>query len=461
VAERKVIQTSASVDFGGSVAVIARPVVFEMDDRIDDRQFEEGMVRIRKYPANSSAVPGSVQYNDNLNYEVTQGQIFFTQEVRARDVFGRVQFSGQDRVKLPYPIVSGLSMAKVGRFFDVYGQEIFPTIQVDHLASELVSSKACYGAVDYAYVTDYRILRYRPGTFLGVENVAVWNTSSYGVLVASYRIDFTIPPVPIEPLPVVIFQIQPPEGLNLEFELYRLESKVIVAESGSWERPPGWPTTGTFPDITDPNKQLDPNAPSLEVTRVHEIVHFTAQDFERKNEQASSEYFMNLPTSFRHLEKDKDVSARGIYTRIGDQVFAQWERVAPKADDYWRKIRDFKVPRTRLTRYDQKYLKPYDDQPYPNGERWLIYRSAISGIAVPAGFKIQLKVVKGRSPVASSTTRTITNRNDTQQDLQAQIANTQLARAYAAVDWKGIREMIRQSYPIQWYTVDYSEIANL
>lgn len=473
-------QASTTVTFGGTLfypKIQQHPehIVFEMDDRLDSEQDTAGVMRIRKYPvAGGSPSPFASEnlfHVPSVSYSVTQGTIYETTEVRSRPVFGRLTFTGQDRVRLPYPITSGLSISVVGKYFSPEGERIFPNFSVDGDVSEIVSNKIVIGVVDYEYNSIYRILRYYPGLFLGLEDRLIWNRKTYGTLVARFNRAH---------IPAVLFQIQPPEALNIEYELYTLESTVIVNEDGVWERPTDWPTVGTYEGITNvrPDLQIDPNAPSLELTRIHEIAAFTLQDFEERIKDTGSEQLQNLPIIYRNAATDKAKADKIADTLDTSTILAFADRLNPRSDSFYRGINDFAQPRMRITRYDRKIERPFNSDVvdpgtgqkvhtgvnYHNLDRVVVVIDPNGVEEIIGPYLITLTAVRARAPdpqssiVETSKTRGINNRENASEDLQAAITNNHLYKAWTAIDWVAIRRAIQKQYPAKWYNLNLDEL---
>lgn len=471
-------QASTTVSFGTTpffrqIQQHPEHVVFEMDDRKDAEQDTKGAVRIRKYPPPTGSVSPFASENPfhvpSIAYDVTQGTIYETSEVRSRPVFGRLTFTGQDRVRLPYPITSGLSISGVGKYYSPEGERIFPNFSVDADVSEIVCNKIVIGAVDYEYNSTYKILRYYPGLYLGVEDRFVWNKKSYGTLVARFNKAH---------IPAVLFQIQPPEALNVEYELYTLESSVIVNEDGVWERPSDWPTTGTYDGITDPQWQIDPNAPSLELTRVHEIATFTLQDFEERIKDTGSSQLQNLPIIYRTAASDKAKADKVADALDISEITSFADRLNPRSDSFYRDINDFSQPRMRITRYDRKIERPFnsdvidpgsgakvhDGLNYHNLNRVVVVIDPLGVQEIIGPYLITLTAVRARAPdpqssiVETSKTRGINNRENASEDLQAAITNNHLYKAWTAIDWVAIRRAIQKQYPAKWYNLNLDEL---
>lgn len=473
-------QASTTVSFGGTpfypqIKQHPEHVVFEMDDRLDSEQDTAGVMRIRKYPPPTGSSPGFGSENPlhvaSISYSVTQGSIYETTEVREKSVFGRLTFTGQDRIRLPYPISSGFSLSVVGNYYTPQGGQIFPSFSVDADVSEVVSNKIVIGAVDYEYKSLYRVLRYYPGLFLGVEDRFIWNKKTYGTLVARFNKAH---------IPAVLFQIQPPEALNIEYELYTLESTVIVNEDGVWERPTDWPTVGTYEGITSvrPDLQLDPNAPSLELTRIHEIATFTLQDFEERIKDTGSEQLQNLPTIYRNAATDKAKADKVADTLDTSTILAFADRLNPRSDSFYRGINDFPQPRMRITRYDRKIEQPFNSDvvnpgngqkvhtgvSYHNLDRVVVVIDPNGVEQIIGPYLITITAVRARAPDSQSSiaetskTRGVNNRENASDDLQAAITNNHLYKAWTAIDWVAIRRAIQKQYPAKWYNLNLDEL---
>jgi hypothetical protein len=131
----------------------------------------------------------------------------------------------------------------------------------DGVANVLRASKPCYAAVSYTkYETTARQLRYRgKGEPLANGGIAV----TFGVVAAYYNKS------------VVTHQVEPfnTDDGNSDYEMYRIVSSAITTRDGEFEKPPTFPTSGTYPDRA---LVLD-TATFLETERVHEIGRMDAK----------------------------------------------------------------------------------------------------------------------------------------------------------------------------------------
>ncbi len=495
---RYIKQALTTVDFSsGSGETRPRHYVFEMDDRVDLEQYANGAVRVRRYPSEAPTITGAFGGGtiwDSLIYNAIKGTVVFTQEVREREVFGSLEFTGNDRIKLPYPqgtlpanriqspglggtvstYAGNIEITRVGQFYNLYGMPINVTLIVDLENSEIVASQPCYGEAEYRYITDYRILRYLPRSYKDLYGALVWGADDYGSILAQYRVPFQLTPegrVISEPPPPIVFKVTPPDNHNLEWELYRIESAVIVNEDGTWERPMEWPSSGVFEDSTD---TLDPNAPHLEVKRLHEVAMFSLQERETFTRLNNSKYF-DVPLQYGRQERRVAGAARDVSTE--PELVAMSFSSPPQ--QYIDRIKNFRQPKMRVSWYEQPLQKPYEKHRYARTPSELQKYAGLPEVAWPkserravsvvmdakAGtikynnlsrtFKIKLSITAGRPPAGSTTTLSYEDRNKTDAELQEQLLNRELRRAWDAIDWLAVRKSILARYPTTQFQLTF------
>jgi hypothetical protein len=114
----------------------------------------------------------------------------------------------------------------------------------------------CYAAVAYGkYETQARQLRYYPAT----EALPSGGVSTTFGFVVAY----------MPPNSVSVFQVEPfnVDDGNSEFELYRIVSDAVTTRDGEFEKPPSFPSSGTYPAKTT----VVDTATFVQTERVHEI----------------------------------------------------------------------------------------------------------------------------------------------------------------------------------------------
>lgn len=513
---RYIKQAVTTVDFAAVVGQIQpRHYVFEMDDRVDLEQYANGAVRVRRYPSEAPTITGSFGATtlwDSLIYNTIKGSVIFTQEVREREVFGTLEFTGGDRVRLPYPkgtmpssrlqssgvggaavnLYAGeITVNKLGQFYNLYGTPINVSLFIDDNTSEVIASQPCYGEIEYKYTTDYRILRYMPRSFKDLYGALMWGADDYGSIIAQYRVGITVTQngrVVATPPPPILFKVSPPDNHNVEWELYRIESAVIVNEDGTWERPMAWPVNGDFEDTT---QSLDPNTPSLEVKRVHEIAMFSLQEREKFDRLNSSRYF-DVPLQYG--PQARRLEANSIETQVDSTRSAVSFSTPPQ--EYTDRIKNFRTPKMRVSWYEQALQKPYEkykwarttaehtaflekqqyaaarpsdsaaqaavtNYQWPKAERRVVSAAIDANTGqvkyntLSKTFKVKLNITAGRPPAGGTGTLNFEDRNSVDAQLQEQLLNREVSRAWQAIDWLAIRKSILARYPTSQFQLTF------
>ena len=439
----------ATAEFSEDSEVGQRPtkIVFEMDDRRDDQQASDGVVRVRRYPG---TVPylvlpgfggGPMGVSDmGHNYVVTEGQLFFTQEVREKYVVGSFTMSGSDEYELPYPVLRDLNITINGTLYSASGNTISPRYWFDSRLQKIMFSQPVYGKVDYEFTTNYIIARYFPTKYADVEVYLEVDSKNYGDLLA-----FPRSAEASRGASVVTFSVQPPPSVKGEFEIYRVVSTGIINQEGSWEKPVGWPTTGTFIGKTDSSDILETGGSFLEVERVHIIGYLCLGDNAQTHATYGSKESVAVGPLAAQISNDKGASQQ-YSLGVGRQV----ERM----DQYIRQgVRGVARASIREVRYDVPWAKPYEND---TPEQFVVCNvTEANGVKITVANAIQykrlLKVVANKPPLAPIGTADKSTINSVTYDDQANRVNAYLHQAYSMIDWGAIRASIPYQFSKEVY----------
>lgn len=421
-------------------------IVFEMDDRKDEQQTSHGAVRVRRYPGdishslNLGGFGGGPMTIDDMGYSyvVTEGNLYFTTEVRERYIKGSLVLSGSVEVELPYPVVRGLNVEANGKLYSARGTEIDPAIRFDDVAQKLMIGRPTYGKIDYEYYTNYRVARYFPTKHSDFEIYFEVDERNYGEILA-------FPRMYVEGMEssIVSFQVRPPPAVSGEFEIYRVVSVGIINQEGSWEKPTGWPTTGTFPDKTATKDRIDPSASFMQVERTHIIGYLCLGD--------------NNQTSAKMTSMESSTGAR-LATEIGrdggksvEYSLALGSKVSA-VEDYVKK-NTARYASVREVVYEVPWAKPYDEAPPELAIAVLVTEA--NGVRMTSATNTtyrRLLTVRANkppvSPIAEPSRETI---NSITYDDQANRLNAYLYQAYSMVDWAAIRASLAQRFNTETY----------
>jgi hypothetical protein len=440
-------QVDIQVGFDGEVSSTYRPsrLVFEMDDRKDPEQLDFGTVRIRHYPAQPTGTytpVGTYIFTGGeafgYRYMVTEGNIYFTSEVRERRVVGAITLTGGTEADLPYPVLNSLSIEVDGVLYDALGRDItaFVRVSFDQYRQKIVTSRPAYGTLRYDFVTHYRIMRYTPSTYYADAVFYAIDEVNYGQLFAFPLLQEDIN----QPVGIVNFSIRPPEGVNTRMEICRVVSKALVRDDGIYEMPNGWPDTKTYPDQ---GVAAFDAATYIEVERVHKIYYLRIGDPARRAFETSSsdgiaiepqiaknpaDSVLTLSTAKGMVSLDHDVkSKRGVRLNA---VIEQSSMDVP-----WAKPYDQHEPEP--VRLVVQILN--DGQPVVTQTRTVMYHR-------------QLTVKASQRPANPSINANgVTALVD---EYQSRI-NDVLYAAWQVIDWKSIREEIRRSFDPELYDITY------
>lgn len=138
--------------------------------------------------------------------------------------------------------------------FRANGDRFIPQ-EVKRVGNTVTFDELFWGLVKVgAYTRPYKILKYKP---LRQGTPAQGYTTSYGTVAAFKKGRIAI---------LDVDMLESSTGSD-EFEIYRVESSVLLNSEGEWEMPDGWPDKPTYPNGATPPK------PKVGVvsTRVHEV----------------------------------------------------------------------------------------------------------------------------------------------------------------------------------------------
>lgn len=430
----QVVHTEVDYDAGDKDAFRPQKIVFEMDDRKDADQTELGVVRIRRYPSGQGSLNlngfggGPMSSNDlGYNYVVTQGSIVLTMESRERYVSGSIVVSGADSADLPYPVGRDLVLNSRGTLYSYRGHAINPSIRFDAVSQKILLPQVCYGRIDYGFYTNYAIMRYTPEVY--ADKVAYYEVApeNYGELLAFPQNAYVG-----DTSSIVAFQVQPPQGISGEFELYRVVSTGVIDATGSWEKPPGWPSAGTFPPLTGEDNMIDTGGSFLEVERVHTIAYLCLGDRQRENANTGG-----VDSTANRVVSSQGQS--GLVSRFIKQSAANRRAYV------------------REVRYDVPWAKPYVNT--PPELYYVVYRTAASGPSTTTTnaieYKRQITVKASKPPLVAAGTVSKEKINSVVYDDQADRVNAYIRQAYEAVDWAAIRA----SLPLQFNADTYASLV--
>lgn len=173
---------------------------------------------------------------------------------------GILSFSGSDSASLPAPPVGSAPEFEALFAFDSQGQPTSVGAHYDPAAFEVRLSRACTAAIAYtAYTSRARTIEYQPK----VESAAGGSKTTYGVIAAYYQGT------------LITYQVTPPniDRGDAVVELYKRYSIKIINGDGQFEKPPGYPQSGEYPDRS---MVLDVVG-SREIQRVHEVAFLNSE----------------------------------------------------------------------------------------------------------------------------------------------------------------------------------------
>lgn len=458
MAEKSVSQVvHADVSFStqaGEAVYSPVKLVMEMDDRKDDAQLSDGVVRIRLYPGHgpgAAPVLGFVSDNGGSlgaagseywhTFVSTEGVFYFTNEVREREESGYVMATGNTEIDLPYPVAHSFVLEQDGRMFSPRGDVISPNIWFDAAQNKIRLGRPAYGKIKCSYTTSYRILRYYPNVNYQSEVFYDVDAGDYGEILAFPWAQ------PDTGAGIFTFQVQPPPGVQGEFELYRVVSTGVITPEGSWERPEGWPQAGTFPGKKEDADKLDVAGSFLEVERVHEIAYLRLGDDRAENFGVSSRADVSL-----HALQNKMDQTSAVY----DYTTALGGQVSKIMQDYLKRATDHKLKASiRSVRYDIPWGKPYvEDLPE---WQYVVLTTQANGMIIRQGTTLKYKRVvtlkAAKAPVMALGQTDRAQLNSVMYDHQANRLNAYLRRVYERVDWELIRKTVREQYDPELYIV--------
>jgi len=454
-------------------------IMLEMDDRMDEDRGSKGTMRVRHYPRKATGTPFRRNADntawesvpESVRYSATLGTIKFKNENRVREVSGFLEFTGNDVVKVPYPVDSSAAVApviqKIGKFVDLSGEEFKPRGQgwlieerdppkliLDNATGEIRADRQCYGLVKYTYTTCYSICQYTPTVFTDMYGQYIPNKHRYGKIIVIEE-----PPkdsVGREKY-VLTFQVTPPNVPDQSIEMYRIEYSVIVNSEGTWEKPTSWPTNGIY-EGTPPPPSLDESLPYMEVPRLLEVAYFSLTDPQIANASVgATDTVLPVPLFFDKLEKYKGMSE--VVSKIKDQVI-DVTKLANRSPQYWSDIRNFPPPQMRIVTYDYRASKPYDLTGLSMNEwKYRVWREEDAKklkVESTGVFKIRLKITVGKMPLAQTPPPVPEEDANAKswEDYYIMSANDTAYRAWAVIDWKALYESIKKRYPTQVFNYE-------
>lgn len=297
--------------------------------------------------------------------------------------------------------------------------------------------------------------------------------NDYGQLMGFVKTPPNVPAVP-----PVVFGITPPEGIAAEFELYRIESIGFAKDDGIWEKPPGWPGSGSYPNST---KTLASTDSYVEIARTHEIGYFSLLNNPSRMESYQSSPSEALPLDFsKQLKMEGFAGSASIkgssYTqRNGDgssvtNSIATMQRIQGKEHfDKYRRLLN-RAPKMRTVHYDIPIAEPYKSASAVNAAKEVVRTIAVQAVVDPSGnttkrtilnqalstFRIKLVVKAPQRPVVSSSViRNQSNASSVDYNTQAARINTMLSMIWEGINWKHLRSRIRAAYSSDIYEVTF------
>ena len=436
-------------------------VIFEADDRFDRDRWTRGCMRVRHYPSGLNALSessGSYPITgglSNVRYSASTGTYEWTQEYRYREINITLEFSGSNSVVLPFPPQPWVSansffyMSPVGNFVDVSGWPGLPIFTVDYRSGEIKASFSCYGVLRLNYMTSYRILRYTPPAYIDFYGQAIYNNHGYGKMLAMQSNGAQ--------RHVTSFQVPAPDINNQSIELYRIEYSVIVNGEGTWEKPTGWPTVGTYPGS---DLVCDPNVQFMEVRRLLEVAYFSLSDPEIDNSsRGASNTVVPVPLDFTNLERNKGLD--GWVSVVNGRVTAS-ARDAQQSRAFRQDIRNFPPPKMRVVTHNYTASKPYDNVALNNNNGWRTY-TVIDGVFIDTTetFRVLITITPGKIPFEVPAPTPADRVSKTSEDYQMGVVNNTIFRAWSAISWRAINQSILSRYPKSLFTYNNSAITNL
>lgn len=175
---------------------------------------------------------------------------------------GIVRFGGSALASLPKRPVYSTPDFETLFAFDLEGLPTGISLSYDGEANALSAGKDCHAAVKYSsYVSESRRLTYAPK----VTPLRTGTRVEYGVIAAFHA--------PTKSM--VVYEVPSPEAGadTTDVELYRIVSQVVTTPDGEFEKPPGYPASGVYPDLA-PSTTIDVSV-ALLTERAHEIGFMT------------------------------------------------------------------------------------------------------------------------------------------------------------------------------------------
>jgi hypothetical protein len=172
---------------------------------------------------------------------------------------GMVQFSGSNTATLPRVPVYSSPLFNILFAFDMEGQPTSIAVVYDASSYQVRANKPCYAAVAYTpFKTSGEQYTYQAD----LQTFGNGSITTFGVIAAFYP-----------PKSITTYQVPPSnvDGGEVDVEVYRRVSYAVTTPDGEFEKPPQYPTLGTYPD----RPLVIDTGTSLRTERVHEIGFIT------------------------------------------------------------------------------------------------------------------------------------------------------------------------------------------
>lgn len=255
MATKKVLDTQVTIELG-SVSDNENPLI--VIERGSDEICPLGKVCYRIFP------------QEVIDVRVSAGRI---KEIGSPQMILKKEyltFQNSDRASLRYPVAGGAPEVKLDYVFDEWGEPADLKFEWDPTGNAIRTRDGTrfFGAGLVEYYTTYRSWKYYPEVNAIGGSIYDGVSVLFGTILAHYKKSF------------LAHQVGPndiDDALGDKIEVYRVVSKVVVAENGSWETPIGWPdknwddyAIGTAGECPTNNSVF------IEYDRVHEIGYIPA-----------------------------------------------------------------------------------------------------------------------------------------------------------------------------------------
>lgn len=195
--------------------------------------------------------------DSNISVYASVGQVVRADTTKVIVPSGAVQFSGGETAQLPKrPVYTQPQLQVLFAFDAKTGAPTDISVHYDGDRNVLAVNKPVYAAVRYSkYESASRRLIYTPKK---ITLAAGGFSFEYGTIAAF-----------LPPDKIITHDVQPAafNNGNDETELYRIVSDVVTTPDGEFEKPPAYPTNGSYPGGLPP---IDVST-ALLTERVHEI----------------------------------------------------------------------------------------------------------------------------------------------------------------------------------------------